>query len=231
LNIALVLSGGGGTRLGADIPKQYIEVGGKPIITYCIEQLSEHHRIDAIHIVADASWHDRIMKWLHYADRNRKFRGFSLPEENQQLSIFHGLEDVRKYATDEDFIFIHNAARPLLSDKIITDCLSAAKGHDGVLPVLPMKDTVYLSEDGKRVSSLINRSKLFAGQAPEVFVVGKYYRVNKRLMSEEILKINGSTEPAVMAGMDIAMILGDERNLKITTKQDLERFRQIIERM
>ena len=59
MNVALILSGGTGTRLGADIPKQYIEVGGKPIISYCIETISEHNKIDAIQIVADSSWHNK----------------------------------------------------------------------------------------------------------------------------------------------------------------------------
>lgn len=113
---------------------------------------------------------------------------------------------------------------------MIDTCVEALLGHDGVLPVLPMKDTVYVSEDGKSISSLINRSQVFAGQAPEVFALGKYYEANRRLLPDRILAINGSTEPAIMAGMDIAMIPGDEENYKITTKADLERFSEKIKR-
>lgn len=228
--VALILAGGVGTRVGADIPKQYIEVCGKPIIIYCLEQLTGNADIDAIQIVADSCWREKILAWLSEYKVDTKFRGFSLPGENRQLSIFHGLEDIRKYAADEDYVFIHDAARPLLTEKMITDCINAVKGHDGVLPVLAMKDTVYLSVDGKCVSSLVNRSQIYAGQAPEVFCLGKYFEANKRLLPKDILNINGSTEPAVMAGMDIAMIPGDERNFKITTKEDLERFRQMMER-
>lgn len=228
MNVALVLSGGTGTRLGADIPKQYIEVGGRAIITYCIESLENHNMIDAIQIVADVSWQDRILQWLEAQHLVNKFRGFSYPGENRQLSIFNALEDIRQYADQKDYVFIHDAARPLLSKSMITDCLTAAKNHDGILPVLPMKDTVYLSEDGKSVTSLLDRSKVYAGQAPEVFVLEKYYLANKVLLPDAILKINGSTEPAIMAGMEIAMIPGDENNFKITTKADLERFKDII---
>ena len=95
--------------------------------------------------------------------------------------------------------------------------------------MLPMKDTVYLSRDGKSVSSLLNRQEIFAGQAPELFVLGKYYESNERLLPQKILKVNGSTEPAILAGMDIAMIPGDENNYKITTGTDLKRFREYIE--
>lgn len=228
MNIALILSGGTGTRLGADIPKQYIEVEGKPIISYGIECLSKHSRIDAIQIVAATDWQEQIIKWLEIFDKSGKFKAFSAPGINRQLSIFHGLEDIREYADDESLVLVHDAARPLLSEKQVTECFDSVTGYDGVLPVLPMKDTVYLSTDGKSVSSLLNRSEVYAGQAPELFRLGKYYEANQRLLPDDILKINGSTEPAIMAGMNMAMIPGDENNFKITTKADLERFCKIV---
>lgn len=229
MNVALVLSGGTGTRLGADIPKQYIEVNGKMVIAYCIEQLSLHPMIDAIQIVASEQWQDAIKQCLLLADPNKKFRGFSEPGENRQLSIYHGLEDIKKYVEHEENVLIHDAARPMLSHQLITDCMHALEEHDGVLPVLPMKDTVYSSVDGKSVSSLLDRKEIYAGQAPEAFKIDKYYEANQRLMPEQILHINGSTEPAVMAGMDIAMIPGDENNFKITTKTDMEKFCRMVE--
>lgn len=228
MNIALILSGGTGTRLGTDIPKQYIEVCGKPIISYCIESLSKYPAIDAIQIVADAAWHRLIESCLPIADAAVKFRGFAAPGENRQLSIYNGLTAVREYADDNDYVLIHDAARPLLTARQITECLEAVTGHDGVLPVLPMKDTVYYSKDGNSVTKLLDRSTIYAGQAPELFVIGKYYEANKLLIPDKILEINGSTEPAIMAGMDISMISGDENNFKITTKSDLERFEQIL---
>lgn len=229
MNIALLLSGGTGTRLGADIPKQYIEVGGKPIIAYCVELLSMHDEIDGIWIVAAPKWQEQLAEGLKTFDRSKKLLGFSEPGENRQLSILHGLEGIRNYMQEEVWVLIHDAARPLLSKKLVSDCFSAVKGHDGVLPVLPMKDTVYASVDGRSVTSLLNRSEIYAGQAPELFHLEKYYAANMRLLPEDIMKINGSAEPAIMAGMDIAMIPGDENNFKITTQADLERFREIIE--
>lgn len=228
--VVLILSGGSGTRLGADIPKQYIEIYGRPVISYCIERLSCHEGINGIQIVANEQWHKKIKECLEKYDRNKKFQGFSTPGENRQLSIYNGLTDIRVYADDDEIILIHDAARPMLSAQMITDCLHAVSGHDGVLPVLPMKDTVYQSADGKRVGALLNRSEIYAGQAPEAFRLGKYYEANKRLMPDKILKINGSTEPAVMAGMDIVMIPGDEGNFKITTRDDLERFKEIVQK-
>ena len=98
-----------------------------------------------------------------------------------------------------------------------------------MLPVLPMKDTVYESENGKTIDSLLERSHIFAGQAPEVFRLEPYYEANRNLLPNRILEINGSTEPAIMAGMDVVMIEGDEDNFKITTMADLKRFQKRIE--
>lgn len=229
MNIALVLSGGIGTRVGGDIPKQYLHVHGKMIIEYCLEILVEHKKIDGFQIVAESSWQrdilDRIQKISGY---ETKKIAFSIPGENRQLSIWNGLCDMKEYVGEEATVFIHDAARPLLSEQMITQCFEALQDHDGVMPVLPMKDTVYTSIDGDRVSGLLDRSTIFAGQAPELFCFDRYYEACKALLPERILQINGSTEPAIMAGLDIAMIPGDEGNYKITTKEDLERFREKV---
>lgn len=232
MNTALILSGGTGTRLGGDIPKQYIEAGGRLIISYCIARLALHEGIDGIQIVAAPVWQERILACLdgkEAGERFRgKFRGFSLPGRTRQLSILSGLKDIGKYAGTEDCVLIHDAARPLLTEGLVSACLEAVEGHDGVLPVLPMKDTVYLSRGEGRISGLLDRKEIFAGQAPELFRFGPYLAANLALLPDRILEINGSTEPAVMAGLDIVMIPGDENNFKITTRTDLERFREIV---
>ena len=246
----LVLSGGSGTRMGMDIPKQYIKVNGRTVISYCLERFIAHNMIDAIQIVADEVWREMLLETMNHlcqaVDRRAldrslsesdpayrvnvgKFRGFSAPGRTRQHSIFNGLNDIRKYARDSDYVFVHDAARPFVSFSLIADCIEAVKGHDGVLPALPMKDTVYFSGDGRKISSLLERSRVYAGQAPELFVLGKYYEANRQLSPDGILKINGSTEPAVLAGMDIVMIPGDEKNFKITTAADLERFQEIVQ--
>ncbi len=229
MNIALILAGGTGTRLGSEVPKQYIEVGGRPVISYCLKTFVSHPDIDAIQIVADDSWHEYIYSYLIEDDKVRKWKGFSKQGENRQLSILNALTDIRKYASDQDLIMIHDAVRPFLSVEMIEAVFQEAVGHDGVLPVLPMKDTVYFSETGKKISGLLDRNCIFVGQAPEVFRLGKYYEANLALLPDRILQINGSTEPATMAGMDIVMIAGDEGNFKITTQEDLRRFMQKVE--
>ena len=230
MNIALRLSGGIGARISSDIPKQYIKINNKAIIGYCIDTINRNALIDKIVIVAEESWHKYI---LEYCQENgiSKFLDLAEQGKNRQLSILNGLEVINKFAEDDDLVFIHDAARPLLSDDLINRCINAVSdgnNYDGALPVLPMKDTVYYSENGKSVSKLLNRSNVYAGQAPEVFKFRKYYEANLKLLPDKILNINVSSEVAILAGMNIAMIEGDENNFKITTQADLDRFKEMV---
>ena len=91
-----------------------------------------------------------------------------------------------------------------------------------------MNDTVYYSRSGQKVDELLNRNHIFAGQAPEAFWYEKYLKANEALLPDKILMIKGSSEVAIMAGLDVAMIPGDQRNFKVTTAEDMERARHII---
>lgn len=234
MNIALVLSGGTGTRLGGDIPKQYIDIKGQMLISFCLKAFSEHKDVSGIWIVADITWQDKILEEANRLGIRNAILGFSVPGENRQLSIYSGLTGIKWYVdkcTSEkgDFekdisVIIHDAARPNLTPEFLDRCLDALRGYDGVMPVLPMKDTVYFSESGDRVDGLLDRSKIYAGQAPEIYLLDKYIEANEKLLPNDILKINGSTEPAVKAGLNVAIIPGDENNYKITTRKDMERF-------
>ena len=234
MNIALVLSGGTGTRLGGDIPKQYIKVKGRMLIAYCLNMFAAHTAVDGIFVVAAPEWREEI---LDECDRlgigKTAITGFSDPGRTRQLSILNGLRDIDTYVksldkNDDPVVIIHDAARPNLTAEYLDRCLDAIEGCDGVMPTLPMKDTVYYSENGTKVDRLLDRSCIYAGQAPELYRLKKYLEANEKLLPDEILKINGSTEPAVMAGLDVAMIPGDENNYKVTTKKDMDRFIQDI---
>lgn len=272
MNFAVILSGGTGSRMeGVQEPKQYLKVGGRMVISYCLEVLFETPCMDAFVVVADQLWQPCIKEeisrllsgretrqkgWKASVDGetarlerksfvdvetiqpdrhiylNRKiaprFLGFVHPGDNRQLSVFNALRFLKGFADDNDFVLIHDAARPLVTVRQLTECICAAQKADGCVPVLPMKDTVYYSSSGGRIESLLKRECIFAGQAPEAFVFGKYYRANERLDYEEMLAVNGSTEPAVMARMDIMVIPGEEGNFKITTVEDLRRFEQTL---
>lgn len=237
---AIILSGGTGLRLGSEIPKQYLKVNNRRIIDYVLGTISLCG-FDGIVVVADSAWQDEIMEsWMSICRgltgeacgvNCRPKEGvtfmFAQPGENRQLSIYNGLLKLKEHGAKADAaVLVQDAARPTTSGGQILECISALSegNYDGIVPVLPMKDTVYLSADGKQISSLIDRSTVYAGQAPEAFVFEKYLRANEALLPEAIKQINGSTEPAVKAGMRMKMIPGDESNYKITTQADLELF-------
>lgn len=226
--ILLLLSGGVGSRIGGNLPKQYIEVKGRTIISRCMEQVLKCERLQGIWVVADGSWQEAIGD---SCPAKEKLLGFSAPGKNRALSILNGLRGIRECFSEDTTVIVHDAVRPLVSKETLEACIEACELHDGAMPVLPMTDTVYYSNaSGSSVEKLLDRSRVYAGQAPEAFVLGKYLAATEALLPEKILSINGSTEPAILAGMDIAMIPGDRGNFKITTWEDLDRYREIVER-
>ena len=228
MNIAILLSGGMGTRLGADIPKQYIRVANQMIITYSLKVLLEHPQIDGIVVVAEEEWREIILSDLQQDTQNTGKRiAFVVPGSTRQFSILNALNYIKYEWNTETAtinVFIHDAARPNLTSKMVSQCMDALKEHEGVMPVLSMKDTIYESRDGSSISNLLDRSRLFAGQAPEGFRFDLYYEAYQNLLPDRLHRINGATEPAILSGMDVVMISGDENNYKITTQADLERF-------
>lgn len=233
--MVLLLAGGSGSRIGGELPKQYIQVEGRMIIDRCIERLLACKWIDGIWIVAEETWREDIRR-LRYEYDDEGIRlgrdwllGFSNPGENRAYSIYHGLQDLSKEYSKDTIVLIHDAARPMVSCEMLEQCIEGCETYDGVMPVLPMKDTVYYaSDDGTEVEQLLDRSRVYAGQAPESYRLEKYLAAYERLSEAELLALHGSTEPAVMAGMRIKLIPGEEENYKITTPADLERYRHFI---
>lgn len=228
MNFAIVLSGGVGTRMGLNKPKQYVEIAGVPIIEYCLKTLSSHPMLEALVIGVADEWLSFVKECVsHLCSKKEVF--YSKPGETRQGTIINALKVAKENgAVSSDIVLIHDAARPLLSEKLISDCLEACKDADAVLPVIPVKDTTYLSKDGKNIDSLLERKTLWNGQAPEAFRFGSYYEANMKLTDEEINRITGSTEVSYRAGLKCVLIPGDTNNFKITTPEDLSNFESII---
>lgn len=228
MNIAIILSGGTGTRMGASIPKQYIEVDDKPIISYCVETFAKREDIDFVIIGAADIWQEYLRDKLSHIV---KPIFFAQPGETRQLSIFNALKKAEEIGVKEnDIVIIHDAARPLVTNHIIDQCLDGIirDKYDGVLPVIHMKDTVYLSENGRDIKQLLNRDQLYAGQAPESFIFGKYMALHNSMPIKEVSAVKGSTEIAYKGGMKVKLAEGSEMNFKITTPEDLVNFKNII---
>lgn len=227
MNIAIILSGGVGSRLGGSTPKQYIEVNGRPIIDWCVSTFAGRSDIAKIVIVAAHKWLDYVKE---HVSNYPKCIVYAEAGETRQYSIYNGLKAaLDSGCQSDDIVIIHDAARPLVKDKTIEACIRGIEeGFDGVMPALRVKDTMYVSNDGRTISSLLDRGCLRAGQAPESFRLGSYLALHENMPREELLKINGSTELAFKAGQNVKIVDGDEDNFKITTPEDLLRFKQVV---
>ena len=224
MNYAIILAGGTGTRVGGDVPKQYLLVNDRPIISYCLETFQGNDKIDKIVIVVSEQWEEYVEK-LTRKESITKYIGLTIAGETRQHSIINGLIYIKKCGANlDDNVIIHDAARPCVSDDIINQCIELLEESDGAMPVLPVKDTVYLSINGKTISSMLNRDEVYAGQAPESFKFGKYFDANMSLSDEDLLSIRGSSEVAFRNGMNIRLFRGSDSNYKITTLNDLKRF-------
>lgn len=229
MNYALILSGGIGSRMNnKDIPKQYIKVHDKPIIIYTLEQFEKSNEIDKIVIVAAKAWKTYIQDECQSYGIS-KLLDIAINGETRQESIYSGLKKCMEYSDSmKDKVIIHDAVRPLVSQDMITECLKSVDIYEGCMPVLPLTDTIYFSDNGQDITDLTDRSKLYSGQAPESFDLHKYYEVNATTSKEELSKIRGTTELAFKKGLKIKLIAGDDNNFKITTRSDLARFEMIV---
>lgn len=229
MNYAIMLSGGIGTRMKSDCPKQYLEIKNKPILIYSLEKISNNKSIDRIVIVSASEWKNHIKEWIMEYKISKKCE-FALSGESRQESIYNGLEIcMNSSASDKDNVIIMDAVRPLVSDALITRCLNELKEHDGCMPVIPINDTIYQSTDGKQITGLLNRNTLFAGQSPEAFNLWKYSKINRMASKEDLQNTRGTTEIAYKNGLNISLIEGEELNYKITTPSDFKRLKSLME--
>ena len=226
MNIAIILSGGTGTRMQLSIPKQYVEVDDKPIIGYAIDTFQKTYIVDKIVIVCHNDWKQYIMNYLSL-NSITKVCAIAESGATRQESILNGLLACEQFADKNDIVIIHDAARPLVTEDLIVK-LTDFGPYDGVLPVIHVKDTLYYSDKGDSISQLLDRDKIYAGQAPESFIFGKYLKINKKATSEELKNTRGTSEIAFKNGLKIKLIDGDENNYKITTINDLEKFKNTI---
>lgn len=231
---AIILAGGVGARINStDTPKQYIDICGRPLISYVLDTVISDPVISTVVIVCALEYKELVSECCGASMRDSGRHGveikYALPGFNRQMSVLNGLEKLEGFIGDGDLVAIIDAARPCMTRQMLDSCIEAADNADGAIPVLKMRDTVYMSEDGKHITHLLERSKVLAGQAPEVFRYGKYLAANRKLSQSQMDHIHGSSEPAIMDGMKIVMIPGDENNYKITTDADLQRFRNDCE--
>jgi 2-C-methyl-D-erythritol 4-phosphate cytidylyltransferase/2-C-methyl-D-erythritol 2,4-cyclodiphosphate synthase len=233
--VALLVAGGSSTRFGAPDNKVYAPLAGRPVIAHAATRLLDHPRIDAVRVVgrtADMDAYDRLHASLIDGDDARQ--GRLLPPvdggDTRQRSVRNGLESLG--ASPPDRILVHDAARPLVSRAVIDrvlDALDSDRGLAGAIAALPVTDTIKRAgateADPPRIVETVDRAGLWRAQTPQAFSFSSLIDAHRRYAGESL------TDDSLLmerAGLPVALVPGDEENLKITTPADLERAERLV---
>lgn len=231
MNIAVVLAGGSGSRMGmVDRPKQFIDIYGKPVIIHTLEAFEINEKIDAICVVCVKEWQDDLALWLKEYDI-RKVRWVANAGSSRQESSLNALDAIKEVCGDDDYVIIHDAARPLISQKIINDNIVKVREYGACDTVVPAHDTIIRSIDGDTLDSIPARKELYMGQTPQSFkysIVRKAYDDYFALPENERPEMTDDCGLVLAAGVKIGMAMGDKLNMKITTMEDLLLVKSIV---
>ena len=224
MNYVTILAGGIGNRLGAGIPKQFVEVLGKPVIAYTMQKYQEHSEIDGIELVCVDGFQDELKK---IAEDNQITKVIKIVKGGSEYerSIMNGVEGLKGIANPDDVVMIHWAASPFVTDEIISDNIRVCREKGNAMSASPAY-LLYGKNDGDCSKQNINRDTFKVLAAPQSFlyknIISIYEDVNKR---DLLNKIEAHTT-AIMTelGIPIYFSKGSQTNIKITTKEDLELF-------
>lgn len=231
MNIAVVLAGGTGSRMGiVDRPKQFIEIYGKPVVIHTIEAFEINENIDAICVICTKDWQEDLSIWLKEYDI-RKVRWIGDAGSTRMESSLNALNKIKDDVTDDDIIVIHDSARPLVSQRIINENIDKVRQFGACDTVIPSQDTIIRSLDGESLESIPVRRELYLGQTPQSFrysIVREAYDDYFKIPEEDRPVMTDDCGLVLMAGHKIAMAMGDKLNMKITTMEDLLLVKSIV---
>lgn len=217
----IIVAGGVGARLGSAIPKQYVDINGKLLAEYSLERFTSNKKINYVQLVVNRAHESYYRKTQLSA--SSKFLDIAETEgEFRQNSVFSGLKVVEKY--EPDYVLIHDAARPLVSDEIIDSVIQSLECNDAVAPAIELTDTIGV-KDGDLLKSTPNRDSLVAIQTPQGFNFKKIIECHRR--AEAIYSDDVSL--AMSFGVKAKIIPGDRLNFKVTDLFDLNFLSHLLD--
>ena len=222
---AMIFAGGIGARMKSlDIPKQFIDVDGKPIIIRTLEHFSKHAQVDDIVISCIPDKIDYL--WgLIKEHRIEKVVGIVGGGANGHQSIHNGLVEVQKHSAPEDIVLICDGVRPMLSEKLISDCIETARQFETAVPVTPSIDSVLESPDGETCCKSLPRKEMFITQAPQGYTMRKIMWAHDEAEKRGITNPISSSELLIELGETVHIFQGIRENIKVTTPEDLQTLR------
>lgn len=227
MNIALVIAGGVGSRCGQDIPKQFINVFDKPIIIYTLECFQKHAKIDAIEVVCLEGWHEMLKAYAMQFGIS-KLENIVNGGENGQDSIRNGLEDILNRHSGEDIVLIHDAIRPLVNERIISDNIETCLKYGNSITVLNCNAAMLKTFDGIAAEEQVARDNLKETQTPQTFYLKDICSAHMEALRKGITKSVASCSMYIELGRKLFLCEGSEKNIKITTSEDIEIFKALL---
>ena len=229
MNHCLLMMGGVGSRLGADRPKQYVEVDNKPVFIYILKKLVKMDCIDKIVIVSNAYWiefvHQSIKEHLkHDTDKIIVTEGGATRSE----SVKNGLTALEKYAEDDDVVLIHDTTHPYVDEKGTVAVIEAVKEYGGATLGACQYDTCYRMNERREIEEVIPRQFLVSGASPEAFKFRKIYDIYRNSTREELESMTSAGAIALAHNLKMVVVPADVLNLKITYQNDMEIFKLLV---
>lgn len=221
----VVFAGGVGSRFkSVDIPKQFVEVEGKPIIIHTLEKFCKHPMVDQIAIACLDGWMDELRQQLvRYGIT--KVVSVVKGGSNGHESIHNGLMEVAKDYTSEDIVLICDGVRPMISEQLITNCINETRAHGTAVPVTQSIDSVLESFDGSSCNKNYLRKNMFITQAPQGYYVEKIVKAHEEAAARGIDNPISSAELLIELGEKVHIFIGERQNIKVTTPEDLYTLR------
>jgi len=224
MNIALLMAGGVGNRVGAGIPKQFVDVLGKPVIAYTMETLQNHPEIDAIELVCVKGYEDKLSEIVKASNISKMIKIVEGGKDYEH-SILNGVKALEGEAKPDDVLMIHWAASPFVSEEIISDNIRVCKEKGNAISACKAF-VLYGTNDGDHADKAIDRDTFMSLSAPQSFLFKNiqdlYHQVEEHHLFETVEAHTTNLMSAL--GMPMYFSKGDQTNIKITTKEDLLLF-------
>ncbi len=229
MNVAIIIAGGSGSRMGQDIPKQFINVYDKPVLIYTLEGFQKHPQIDAIEVVCIDGWHDVL--WAYAKQFNiSKLKWVVSGGNTGQESIRNGVYNLEcKYSAD-DIVIIHDGIRPLVDETVLTDVILKAQQYGNAVTSLPYNEQIFVVDDEISTVKYIPRETLRRVSTPQAYKFGKLLWGYKKAFAEGVGIYGSSYTNTMMVelGERLYFAAGSDKNIKLTTKDDLEMFKAYL---